>query len=177
MRPSKKTEILTAAVRVAARLGARGVTLEAVAAEAGVTRGGLAYHFKDRDDLAAAIQQHLADSWEAMLLAEAGAPVEMLTSRQRLMAYMQVAMSASQPGEYQLILQGAGESVSNQPWVDVIERWTRVDEGELDSPRALAHLVTRLIADGAWAYDLLGGNQLDAKTKSALLTFVREQLL
>ncbi|MFE7026924.1 TetR/AcrR family transcriptional regulator, partial [Streptomyces griseus] len=72
MRTSKRTQILDAATRVVQREGVKSVTFDSVAAEAGLTKGGLLYHFASRDDLIQAIHQHLADRWEADLVAGGG---------------------------------------------------------------------------------------------------------
>lgn len=50
--------ILEAAVRVFARSGVPGATFDDIAAEAGVTRGALCWHFHSKDDLLAAIIKH-----------------------------------------------------------------------------------------------------------------------
>ena len=50
--------ILEAAVRIFARSGVPAATLEDIAAEAGVTRGTLCWHFHSKDDLVAAIIKH-----------------------------------------------------------------------------------------------------------------------
>lgn len=173
MRPSKKTEILEAAVRVAARYGARGVTLEAVAAEAGVTRGGMTYHFHDREALAAAIQQHLADRWEEELVDAGGAPAAELSPLQRVLAYADVSMRAGRPGELQLVLQGAAEEVSTRPWTDVVERWTPDPTSADRDPEVLRMLLVRMAADGIWAYELLGGGPLAPGLRAALTEAIR----
>ncbi len=50
--------MLTAAVQVAIRDGILAMTLEAVAREAGVSKGGLLHHFASKDELIAAMLQH-----------------------------------------------------------------------------------------------------------------------
>src|SRR6266478_1786093 len=50
--------ILEAAVRIFARSGVSAATLEDIAAEAGVTRGALCWHFHSKDDLVSAIIKH-----------------------------------------------------------------------------------------------------------------------
>ena len=50
--------ILEAAVRIFARSGVSAAPLEDIAAEAGVTRGTLSWHFHSKDDLVAAIIKH-----------------------------------------------------------------------------------------------------------------------
>jgi AcrR family transcriptional regulator len=44
-RPSRRTELLEAAIEVIRRNGAHALTLDAVAAQAGVSKGGVLYHF------------------------------------------------------------------------------------------------------------------------------------
>src|SRR5947209_6407589 len=50
--------ILEAAVRIFARSGISAATLDDIAADAGVTRGALCWHFHSKDDLLAAIIKH-----------------------------------------------------------------------------------------------------------------------
>ncbi len=176
MRPSKRTEILEAAVRVAAEHGVRGVTLEAVAAEAGVTRGGMTYHFHDREALAMAIQQHLADCWERDLVAEAGAEAADLSMKERVLAYAATSMRASRPGELQLVLQGASEEVSSHPWTEVIARWTPDPAAAVSDPEVLRMVLVRMAADGIWSYELLGGGPLGSDLRVILAEAVRDLL-
>lgn len=53
--PSNREKILDAAVQVAIREGILAMTLDAVAKEAGVSKGGLIHHFRSKDDLIAAM--------------------------------------------------------------------------------------------------------------------------
>src|SRR5262249_60196574 len=55
---SSRERILHAAARVAVRDGVMAMTLDAVAAEAGVSKGGLLYHFRSKDELIAAMLVH-----------------------------------------------------------------------------------------------------------------------
>jgi len=50
-----RSQILDAAQAVVMRDGVRNLTLEAVAANAGISKGGLLYHFRSKEDLAAAM--------------------------------------------------------------------------------------------------------------------------
>src|SRR5207249_1888918 len=52
--------ILEAAVRIFARSGVPAATLDDIAAEAGVTRGALCWHFHSKDELVAAIIRHFS---------------------------------------------------------------------------------------------------------------------
>ena len=50
-----RSQILDAAEAVVMREGARNLTLDSVAAHAGISKGGLLYHFRSKEDLAAAM--------------------------------------------------------------------------------------------------------------------------
>src|ERR1700677_3012521 len=90
MRPSSRTQILQAAVRVTERHGITALTLEAAAEEAGLTKPGLMYHFRTRDDLLMAIQRHLTGTGEEKLRTELGKPLEQSTAQERAGAYARV---------------------------------------------------------------------------------------
>ena len=77
-------------MRVTERHGITALTLEAAAEEAGLTKPGLMYHFRTRDDLLIAIQRHLTETWEQHLLAELGKPLEQSTAQERAAAYARV---------------------------------------------------------------------------------------
>ncbi len=63
-RPSSRDRLLDAGVQIVTAQGVQALTLEAVAAAAGVTKGGLIYHFKTRDELLAALVERLAAQLE-----------------------------------------------------------------------------------------------------------------
>ena len=52
---SGKQRLIDAAAQIVSTQGVQQLTLEGVAAAAGVTKGGLIYHFKTKDDLLAAL--------------------------------------------------------------------------------------------------------------------------
>ena len=79
MRTSKRTMILDAATRVIQRAGVTAVTFDSVAAEAGLTRGGIMYHFPSREELLTALHEHEADAWDALMARTAGKPADEAT--------------------------------------------------------------------------------------------------
>lgn len=56
-RNSSKQRLIDAAAKIVSTQGVQELTLEGVAAMAGVTKGGLIYHFKTKDDLLGALVQ------------------------------------------------------------------------------------------------------------------------
>jgi AcrR family transcriptional regulator len=66
-RPSRRAALLDAAVAVIRRDGARSLTLDAVAAEAGVSKGGVLYHFNTRRALIDGLLARWIDDFEGRL--------------------------------------------------------------------------------------------------------------
>ncbi|HLW64507.1 MAG TPA: TetR/AcrR family transcriptional regulator [Gemmataceae bacterium] len=69
VRRTSREEILESAVRVAIRDGVLAMTLEKVAKEAGVSKGGLIYHFASKDELVREMLEHFWRQREQDLLA------------------------------------------------------------------------------------------------------------
>jgi AcrR family transcriptional regulator len=59
--PDTHTRILDAVERIVLQKGVAGLTLEAAAREAGVSKGGLLYHFASKEALLTGLMQRLAD--------------------------------------------------------------------------------------------------------------------
>jgi AcrR family transcriptional regulator len=57
-------KILTAAEAVIGRSGAAGLTMEAVAAEAGISKGGVLHHFRTKESLIAAVVRARLEDYE-----------------------------------------------------------------------------------------------------------------
>jgi AcrR family transcriptional regulator len=72
--PDARTRILDAAERIVQARGVPALTLEAAAREAGVSKGGLLYHFASKEALLAGLLNRLADliaaDFEAVLAAQ-----------------------------------------------------------------------------------------------------------
>ena len=155
MRQSNRTKVLDAAVDVVQRDGVTGVTLESVAAEAGLTKGGLMYHFRTRDALLLAVHQHLAAQWEAGMVDAAGKQAEEAAVEERLAAYARVTIQSATRAELVLMLEASTQPDYTKPWADVLARWTPPAAEAADDPDALARFVARLAADGLWMYEAL----------------------
>ncbi|MDJ1641578.1 TetR/AcrR family transcriptional regulator [Streptomyces pakalii] len=168
MRTSKRSQILEAATRVVQREGVKSVTFDSVAAEAGLTKGGLLYRFASRDDLVLAIHQHLADRWEADLVAAAGKPATEATRDERLATYTQVAIQSATRAELLLMLEGSTDAAHSAVWEAVTERWAPPPASAGDDPADLDRFIVRLAADGLWLYDSLTSQQLTSEMRRAV---------
>lgn len=160
MRQSNRRKILEGAVAVVQREGVTSVTLDSVALEAGLTKGGLMYHFRTRDALLLAIHQHLAEHWEASLERIAGKASQDATIEERLAAYARVTTQSATRAELLLILEATTSPAYVEPWTDVLARWTPPPVEALSDPTALARFIARLAADGLWMYDSMSNEPL-----------------
>src|SRR5690625_6897753 len=64
---SKKIELIEAASRVILKSGVHSLTLEAVAIEAEVSKGGLLYHYASKDDLIKAMNMHVIGQFRDLI--------------------------------------------------------------------------------------------------------------
>ncbi|MEW1761805.1 TetR/AcrR family transcriptional regulator [Streptomyces cyaneofuscatus] len=169
MRTSKRTQILEAATRVVEREGVKSVTFDSVAAEVGLTKGGLLYHFASRDDLVQAIHQHLADEWEAQMIAAAGKPADLATPEERLTAYSRISSQSATRAELLFMLEGSTTPGHAAPWDAVMERWApSLTTDDVDDRAALDRFIARLAADGLWLYESLNTEPLAPELRRAL---------
>ncbi|WP_066039496.1 TetR/AcrR family transcriptional regulator [Herbiconiux solani] len=160
MRPNNRAKILDAAARVVGRAGLRALTLEATAEEAGLTRGGMMYHFRDRDALVLALHEHLAAEWEAQLVAAAGKPADQATADERIAAYARATSEDASAAEFALLVDSAHDPRFAQIWAAVQHRWSPSPAEASTDPAALDRFVLRLAADGLWAYDAFDAEPL-----------------
>lgn len=169
MRPSNRHRILEAAIQVIHRDGVTGVTFDSVAAEARVTRGGMMYHFPSREALLRAIHQHLADQWEASLVANAGKPLQETTPEERAVAYALTSGQSATRSELLFLLHSSTDAESTAPWDAVSSRWAPQAPQNVDDPQALSRFIARLAADGLWVYESLSSQPLPPGLRERVL--------
>jgi AcrR family transcriptional regulator len=138
-----RNRLLDAAAVVVKRDGAQALTLDAVAAEAGVSKGGLLYHFKSKRELVQAmLERWLAEFQQEIDAQDAG--------------FVRGYVKASAPAENELGMLAAMvaepallASVRDQYaiWQDRVER---------EGADPVDATVARLAADGLWLAELLG---------------------
>ena len=173
MRPSSRTLILDAAVRQTEREGITALTLEAVAEEAGLTKGGLLYHFRTREELLLAIQQHLVQGWEERLLAELGKPWEEASPTERGAAYVHVMMrEETRHADLAFMVEAESDPELARIWDELMERW--VPTPHSFDPRRLDLFLARLAADGLWMFRATPGNVLPEHVEQGLRARVAE---
>ena len=63
-----KDKICDAAIQITVRDGLPAMTLDAVAKEAGISKGGLMYHFRSKDEMVRGVLDYFSQRCETMLL-------------------------------------------------------------------------------------------------------------
>ncbi|MCU6709265.1 TetR/AcrR family transcriptional regulator [Paenibacillus sp. J5C_2022] len=66
----QKHDILAAAVKIIEDKGLNNLTLEAIAAEAGVSKGGLLHHFRNKEDLIRGLNERSVESFQGFIQEE-----------------------------------------------------------------------------------------------------------
>ncbi len=172
MRPSQRTALLEAALRLMRGAAGADITLDAVAREAGVTKPGLMYHFPSREALMLAIVDHAAASMEQAMAEHLGRPLADATPAERIRAYVEVAaQGADCRAEYAVYTEAAYRPSLAGPWLARMARWFDLPAG-LDARARAALTVARLAADGLWAAEATGVFPPRAADREAVVALI-----
>ena len=164
--------ILEAAIRVAGRDGLLATTLDKVAAEAGITKGGVLSHFASKDDLLRRMMEHFAAEVEQGLITRIADDPTADRRWVRAMIDMVFATNgdAEQPSDpqapprglppemtHKFIMAMLAGFAANPALLEVIrpflERMRKRVEAE---PGGVEQIVTWLAADGLFLWELFG---------------------
>ena len=147
-----RNKLLDAAAAVVKRDGAQALTLDAVAAEAEVSKGGLLYHFKSKRQLLDAMVSRWMDEWEAEFDADT-ADDGFVASFVRT-SHLGGAGQEQRQAEPGLLAAIAAEPAVLAAVRDRYATWQ--DRVEREGSDPVEATVARLAADGLWLADLLG---------------------
>ncbi|WP_437817093.1 TetR/AcrR family transcriptional regulator [Sorangium sp. So ce1078] len=150
-RPSQRDRILAAAGVVVRRDGSDALTLDAVAAEAGVSKGGLLYHFASKEALVEGLVGALVAGFDRRLAQlEDGRPGSFTR------AYLHATVEGEVPDRTSAALLAAVALAPHllEPLRERYRAWAeRLDR---DGICRVDALVVRLAVDGLWMAELLG---------------------
>ena len=172
-----RSAILDAAYRVVARDGADALTLDAVAREAGVSKGGLLYHYRGKDALIAGLIARYVEEFEAAIEAHLD-PADDAPGRW-LRAYVNASFAADPVGLDETAGLLAAAAV-NPGLLDPIRArdaaWqARAEADGIDPTRAT---IVRLAVDGLDLAGLFGlatpTGEARERLRGALLALTRE---
>lgn len=139
----RRDELLDAAERLLEDQGAQGLTLAAVAERAGVSKGGLLYHFAGKDALISAMIERLIADFDALVEAQQ----EPTYTR----AYLSATLEAVKSGRlrrWAVVTGAAGDPALLAPLREAMARWHT--HGLDDEPDPVTSQVVRLACEGIW---------------------------
>lgn len=166
-----RKDLLDAATRLLVRDPSR-LTLDAVAAEAGVSKGGLLYHFKTKDQLLDAV----VDRWEATCQEEIDAAAEP-TPGGWTRAYLDVITKEGADADERAVDNGIVAAMVLHPGrLDAVraryESWQeRLGEDGIDEVDAT---LVRMAVEGLWFCELLGLGPPRGELRAQVLARMRE---
>jgi AcrR family transcriptional regulator len=147
-----RTLILEAACRVVLNKGVNALTLDSTAREAGVSKGGLLYHFPSKNSLITGMLERLISTFDLALDQELAK-----NNGNWLSAYVKVSMMTDPTYDQlssALIAAIANEPELLKPLQDRFSEWQKRAEEYASSPE-IGTLI-RLAMDGLWISDLMG---------------------
>jgi AcrR family transcriptional regulator len=166
-RASARERILEAGRDIAEQSGVAAVTLDAVAEKAGVSKGGLLYHFPSKEALVSGMVEDLCRTFDDLAVAAAQADPEPAGRSAR--AYLTASAGELWRSSRWLALVGA--LVVNPALLDAwradVLAGRAADEAENDD--AVAAAIVRLAADGLWLAGVLGLPGPDDALKAKIL--------
>jgi AcrR family transcriptional regulator len=149
-----RSALLDAAERLVERDGAARLTLEGIADEAGISKGGLLYHYASKDDLIAAMLDRRFAGFDAALRTELAA--EPPAPGAHLRAWLRATAAEEGPEAAAGLLAAVARNRDLlRPLQERYAAWQEELEANSGLSPAGATLL-RLVADGLWMSELLG---------------------
>ncbi|MFK4763119.1 TetR/AcrR family transcriptional regulator [Microbacterium sp. ZW T5_45] len=167
MRPSSRSEILDAALRVVDAAGGADITYQSVATEAGLTKAGLMYHFPTRDAMMIALIEHVITRWQAELQETLGTPIQDSSLSERVRAFVLFAGEGGvTQGEFVVFAEAVRRPELSRPWLEYLHTWFGFGDGTDTTPLLLVWLA----ANGLWVAEATGILAISSGQRDALLS-------
>lgn len=165
-RISKRDQLLDAAAAIVGKHGVQQLTIDAVAAAANVTKAGLIYHFKTRDELLGALVERMVQDFDVQAL-----PQEGLTMRSVLSQMSKETFEL--PPEQRQLMANLLAAVSSHPQLIAPVQalyarnydWMAQSGGHADQGMVLAAAL-----DGIALLELLNLHQFTPQQRAAMRT-------
>ncbi|MGG1314517.1 TetR/AcrR family transcriptional regulator [Cohnella laeviribosi] len=170
-RNSKRTAILKVACRLVRELGASNLTLDAVAKEAGVSKGGLLYHFPTKEALIQAALADFLDRFDSDTDAEATRNTSL--NNRWAQAYLIKTFEISKDDlemSFGILAAAANHPDLLEPMRERYLLWQSRMASECKDP--VEATVARLAADGLFFCELFGFAPLDGELRSKVLAYL-----
>jgi AcrR family transcriptional regulator len=162
-RPNQKQHLFEQAIELVAHKGVDGLTIENLAAAAGMTKGGVQYHFHTKDQLVTELLAVLLQYVDDAITFEAGPDAH---GAAWLCAYVGITLrepSAADGVAASLLAAMPPDDPRAEPFRLTSARWReRAERGVKD--KALAQII-RMAADSAWI-ELIYGDLKPARLRA-----------
>jgi AcrR family transcriptional regulator len=168
-----RAKLLDAAATVVRRDGVQAITLARVAEEAGVSKGGLLYHFGSKEVLVTALlEQTLADADAGLDELTADGPGAFARAYLEYVRRPDEHQADAATAVFAAAAAGDGEL---GPAADVFEAWQRrlMTADGLDPALGL---LARIVGDGLWLIDLFGLARPSEADRAAVIDLVARLL-
>lgn len=167
-----RTKLVEAAAEVVIQRGLPGLTLEMVARKAGVSKGGLIYHFPNKQTLIEGLHAYLLDEFEEMIQGFIDADPE---PRGRFLRSYVKASVAGRTKTARLfgafaVAMGHDDSLS-AIWRDWLHRQLKKNKM---TELSVAEKAIRYAADGLWMEDCTGVQLATRKQRQAVVDYLVE---
>ncbi|MEV4012251.1 TetR/AcrR family transcriptional regulator [Nonomuraea angiospora] len=139
----RRDELLDAAEDLLCDQGSSALTLAAVADRAGVSKGGLLYHYGTKEALIKGMVERLIEDFDQLMGTQPG---ETYTER-----YLHATLAAVRSGRlrrWAVVTGASGNLFLLAPLREAMARWHREGLGEEPDPRAAQ--IVRLACEGLW---------------------------
>ena len=148
MRTSKRDRIITGALELAHRDGFDALTFDTLAEHVGLSRGGVIYHFRTKNELLEGIANAFFERWRAEALETLGKPIAQASRAERIEALTRSVLDGEiLPGEVSFMLSATPEAeMLKETWNTLRREWV----GEIRELTAMQR-VALLAVDGWWA--------------------------
>jgi AcrR family transcriptional regulator len=167
-----RERLLDSAEAVLAEHGSQGLTLAAVAARAGVSKGGLLYHFASKDALITGLLERLIAGFDELIESyRLERPGWYTRAYVEATFAVLTAQDAAARRRWAAACAAATDPVLQRPFAEAQRRW--MNEGLDEEPDPELSQLARLAADGLWEAAELDPSLLGPERLRAL----RERLL
>lgn len=175
-RPSGRAAMIEAAERVARRDGPGAVTVDAVVKEAGISRGGLLYHFPSKLDLIRALLDQDVQHLRWLLIGDVeptdrddAQRTAANTPAERLRLYVDECSAAPGQRDYAALAAALAEDPSvAEPWATLQRDLDQLDT-EQSGPGDVRTIVARLALDGLWLSNLVDPDRFTPEQMDRIL--------
>lgn len=166
-RTTRKVEILHAASKIVSERGIFNLTLEATALEAGISKGGLLYHFPSKEALVKGMVEHLAENYKEKIAAK----TDDYSEEKGKWTKSYVDVTFNNPYRNKDMHAGllAAKAVNEEllkPIRDLYTKWQ--EEIENDGIDPIKATIIRLATDGIWMSELFDIHELGEEKKKSV---------